>query len=83
MTDSGLGVVGAAVLIGAVRTVFGFAFDTTATLLAFTAITSTAAAVGELTRCSTTPERLRRAHASQMGFHCGPGGGRRRRRPER
>lgn len=55
-----LGVVGAAVLIGGARTLLGYTFDTTATLAAFTAITGTAVAVGELTRRRAIPGWLRR-----------------------
>lgn len=52
--------VGAAVLIGTARTVFGYTFGTAATLLAFAAITVTAVAVGELTRRRTLPKQARR-----------------------
>lgn len=60
LAADGLGVAGAALLIGAARTAFGYAFDTITTLLAFTAITGTVVVAGELTRRHAVPERLRR-----------------------
>jgi penicillin-binding protein 1A len=60
LAAAGLGVTGAAVLIGAARAALGYTFDTTATLAAFTAITGTAIALGELTRRRALPAAWRR-----------------------
>ncbi|MEU9244464.1 biosynthetic peptidoglycan transglycosylase [Streptomyces sp. NPDC048385] len=60
LAAAGLGVAGAAVLIGVARAVFGYTFDTTATLTAFTAITSVAVMVGELSRSRALPLVVRR-----------------------
>lgn len=59
LAAAGLGVVGAALVIGAARALRGYAFGTTATLITFAVITTAAVGAGELIRHRAIPGRVR------------------------